>query len=341
MSLKNVLFEIPGFVIQIRGTFLGGSLWFLPCLFVTEIIFYFIIKITKNNKVKILFSIAICALVGSIYFKCINKLLPWSVDAALTAIFFLGIGYLSKNTKKKFDKIVDIRIAILLLIINVCSTYFNYKILGSNVDLYACKQGNVLLYYIESISGIYMCISIKRLIKSSNILISIGKNSLIYYCLHGSLFVIFRSIISNFTSIENCNFIKSLVIGITMIVLAVIIIWNISDFINKKCPFILGKINICNDDKVWKRKKYYIYWKVSVARENNYETVNLLDKIDREVYSVDASELIWLINNVQLMCTDSFHGVVFFWKKAGDYFRFYILLNKFDIRCIYAFYYFK
>lgn len=249
MNLKNVLFEIPGFFIQIRGTFLGGSLWFLPCLFVTEIIFYFIIKITKNNKVKILFSIAICAVVGSIYFKYINKLLPWSVDAALTAILFLGIGYLSKNTKKKFDKIVDIRIAILLLIINICSTYFNYKILGSNVDLYACRQGNVLLYYIESISGIYMCISIKRLIKSSNILISIGKNSLIYYCLHGSLFVVFRSIISNFTSIENCNFIKSLAIGITMIVLAVIIIWNISNFINKKCPFILGKINICNDNK--------------------------------------------------------------------------------------------
>lgn len=249
-DLKRVLFEIPGFVIQIRGTFLGGSIWFLPCLFITEIMFYFIIKVTKNKNIKILLSIIICAIVGYIYFRYINKLLPWSIDAALTAVFFLGLGYLSKNCEMIIDKIIDIKMAIILVVINVVSAYLNYQILGEHVDLYACKQGNVLLYYISAISGIYMCISIKRLLQTSDILTRIGKNSLIYYCMHGSIFTIFTAVITSFTNIESCNFVKGLVIGSIMVVLAAIIIWFVSDFINRKCPFILGKINICKDDKL-------------------------------------------------------------------------------------------
>ena len=241
ISIQNLLFEIPGFFIQIRGTFLGGSLWFLTCLFVSEIMFYFIIKITKNDKTKIFLIIVISAVVGAIYFKYINKLLPWAIDAALTAIFFLGIGYLSKEFKEKVDKIVDVRIAILLVIINVSSAYFNYKVSGSSVDLYACRQGNVVLYYIESITGIYMCISIKRLIKDNKSLLNMGRNSLIYYCMHGSLFILFTSILSSFTSIENCSFMKSLCIGLIMVLLATLIISIVSKFINNKCPFILGK----------------------------------------------------------------------------------------------------
>lgn len=82
-------------------------------------------------------------------------------------------------------------------------------------------------------------------------------------------------------------------------------------------------LSIAKKPKCYKGKKYiltYFLGKMSeevniklnkLARENNYEIINLLDKMDREVYSVDPSEFIWLINNAQLICTDSFHGVVF------------------------------
>lgn len=249
-DLRRILFEIPGFFIQIRGTFLGGSIWFLPCLFVTEIIFYFIIKFTNNNKFKILVCIIFSAIVGYVYFRYINKLLPWSVDAALTATFFLGLGYLSKECKEKFDKIVSIRIAIILVVLNIFTAYLNYRIFGERVDLYACKQGNILLYYISAISGIYMCISIKRLLKKNDILTIVGKNSLIYYCMHGSIFTVFTAILACFTSVDDYDFAKALITGIIMVMLASIIIYFVSDFINKKCPFILGKISICKDDRI-------------------------------------------------------------------------------------------
>lgn len=48
-----------------------------------------------------------------------------------------------------------------------------------------------------------------------------------------------------------------------------------------------------------------------IAKKNNFEIINLMDITDRNIYSVDPSEFVWLINNCELMCTDSFHGAVF------------------------------
>ena len=97
-------------------------------------------------------------------------------------------------------------------------------------------------------------------------------------------------------------------------------------------------LSIAQKPKCYKGKKYiltYFLGKMSeevniklnkLARENNYEIINLLDKMDREVYSVDPSEFIWLINNAQLMCTDSFHGVVFSLIMKTPF----VVLNRID-----------
>lgn len=48
-----------------------------------------------------------------------------------------------------------------------------------------------------------------------------------------------------------------------------------------------------------------------IAIENDLEIINLMDISSKKVYCVDPSEFIALINNAELMCTDSFHGIVF------------------------------
>lgn len=48
-----------------------------------------------------------------------------------------------------------------------------------------------------------------------------------------------------------------------------------------------------------------------IAKSNNYDVINLLDINDRFSFGVGPSEFITLINECELMCTDSFHGVVF------------------------------
>lgn len=48
-----------------------------------------------------------------------------------------------------------------------------------------------------------------------------------------------------------------------------------------------------------------------IAKEKDLEIINLMDITNKNIYSVDPSEFIALVNNAELMCTDSFHGIVF------------------------------
>lgn len=48
-----------------------------------------------------------------------------------------------------------------------------------------------------------------------------------------------------------------------------------------------------------------------IAVKYNLDVINLLDLRNKYIYSSDPSEFIWLINNSELVCTDSFHGSVF------------------------------
>ena len=58
--------------------------------------------------------------------------------------------------------------------------------------------------------------------------------------------------------------------------------------------------------------KYSIVKKIEdFAKEKNLKVINLLDKKNKFIYSVDPSEFVYLIDNCELMCTDSFHGCVF------------------------------
>ena len=64
--------------------------------------------------------------------------------------------------------------------------------------------------------------------------------------------------------------------------------------------YFLGKLNSKDREKI-----------LNIAKINNMEIINLLDSSNRNIYLTNPSEFIWLINNCHLMCTDSFHGVVF------------------------------
>lgn len=49
----------------------------------------------------------------------------------------------------------------------------------------------------------------------------------------------------------------------------------------------------------------------NISKKYDLQIINLLDKSDKVIYSLDPAEFIWLINKCELMCTDSFHGAVF------------------------------
>ena len=48
-----------------------------------------------------------------------------------------------------------------------------------------------------------------------------------------------------------------------------------------------------------------------IAKQYNFEIIDILDADKKHIFSTDPSEFIWLLNNAELICTNSFHGTIF------------------------------
>ena len=244
IGIDEIVKQIIGTILQIRGSSdYRTPLWFISCLVSSEILMYFIIKISEDDNKKILLTILLSSVIGYLSLKFIKIDIPWSIDLAFTMTTFLGIGYLIKKNKDYFEKFIQVKYLFIFIILNLIFTFLNFKYLGTNVNLYGNQIGNYILYYISAISGIFMCIIFFRLIKTIKCLIYIGQNSLIYYCLHMIIFNILEVITKLFISNEiRNNFIIQIMISISYLLITCYIIKYLSLMINKYTPWMLGKL---------------------------------------------------------------------------------------------------
>lgn len=153
----------------------------------------------------------------------------------------MGIGYIIKVNSTRFKMLVKIPYLILFIVLNLVTAYMNYRVIGANVDLYACRIGDYFLYYIAALSGIASSIIIFKLIGRIYIIERIGYNSIIYYSLHGSIFFIIKTIIKLFGYIEKNCLVEEFVIGLFMTLVTIIIIDIISNAIRDNLSIITGK----------------------------------------------------------------------------------------------------
>jgi fucose 4-O-acetylase-like acetyltransferase len=80
-------------------------LWFLPCLFVTELLFYVFVKKCKREPRKLVFWLTAAGVIGYLYSVYVPFRLPWSADVALSAIVFYGVGNIFRKITEKEEKL--------------------------------------------------------------------------------------------------------------------------------------------------------------------------------------------------------------------------------------------
>ena len=161
-------------------------LWFLPCLFVAEIIFGGILYIFNNSQRYLISGILIATLLGYLVSRVI--FLPWGIDIALVSQIFMLTGYVMQKTEliKKFNN-NSIRLTIVFFIIIMIAYFINGR-----VDMNGRIYKNILLFYMGGVCGSYIvfiianCIDHCRKIKS--IVIECGKNTLIILIVHSFSF---------------------------------------------------------------------------------------------------------------------------------------------------------
>lgn len=157
-----------------------GAIWFLLSLFIAELIFSILVKLTVNrNPIYLFLSTSMISFLGFIIGKFI--LLPLSLDSALLATFYLYVGYVVKK-HNLFPRTFNLPVKIIMLLLWFFTVYLGGVSLV-NVDFPLFP-----ISLIGSICGSYFFMIFCKYLSDHNILnmqmIYIGKESLIILCFH-------------------------------------------------------------------------------------------------------------------------------------------------------------
>lgn len=170
-----------------QGLFFNVVLWFLPCLFVTKVLFWTLTKyVTK--PLHILMILFIVSVVGyGLYLYMPGIKLSFGFETALTALVFYGLGYLWKmhsetlipKTKWKMYTVGFVSLVVMTLLAT-----FNFDLYGYQVDMRLNKYGNYFLFYFAALSGIVSVIVWSKCLDKNSLLETIGKYSLPLFVWH-------------------------------------------------------------------------------------------------------------------------------------------------------------
>ena len=172
----------------------GATLWFMPCLIIGEIIWFFIQKYSKGT-IKVVVSGIIVSAIGMILAH-FNVFRFAMFNTALVVQSFFIVGYLIRSYEEKITGYWKM-ILILGLIIYFTSIMLScWCFPGEYIDVHKNIYFNIPLCAIIIISG---CISFFIVFKQKNInyrwLVYIGQNTLIIYIVHGLGINLFNKII--------------------------------------------------------------------------------------------------------------------------------------------------
>lgn len=242
----NASFDLK---IQIKNAFYGiakngalkqnTSLWFLPALFSTEIIYYFIIKLTKKTsfraKLVLLIPLTIISYLSAYNLKII---LPWGINSALVIGIFFYFGYLCKeyNLFSK-EKIFKLPFILIFIIIGCLANHYNSKI-----SYLGYQYGNLTLAILSGLTLSIATIYLAFLINKSNLLEYIGRNTLGILIFHKIIILIFRTMLGPITRLlKNSTMLIELSLAVLILVISITCSLICTEIIRKIFPILIGE----------------------------------------------------------------------------------------------------
>lgn len=166
------------------------TLWFLTTLFVTEILFYFIVKLWRNKLVGIGATCVVLSALGMVYYSKGGATLPWNVDAVLPAITFFFAGYLLKNLKKVQEVIFDHKLIsfVICVAVDIVCTIGSYRLTGRGLEMFFSSYGFPPLVFIAAIAGSLAVCLFSAMLPILPIRY-IGKHSMLYFAWHQTIMI--------------------------------------------------------------------------------------------------------------------------------------------------------
>ena len=201
-----------------------GALWFLPCLFIAELLFIILEKNLNSKLIKAFFIIIMFMLTLKLQ-KSNNSWFYIIIGRSIIALIYVYIGYYIYRYIRKV-KVTFINIVILFLI------NFTLSQINGMVELYHLKFNNIFIYFSAAITGSIALIMLSIKFNNINIINYWGKNSLIIMSTHQFIINIIVVLLRR----DITNFIQAILVFISIMTIEYIII----KIINNKLPILIG-----------------------------------------------------------------------------------------------------
>ncbi len=237
------------FTVPIIGFFYGtdfalymypnGALWFLTCLFTTELLLFFILKFIRSNKLRLAMFI-FCGLIG--YFLSIKNYppLPLSANTSFIAIVFVGVGFLSKDFF--IPRIMQIsKNRCLLISLFIFTVVYLLAPINGQIDMDYSKYQNPVIFTILALIGILACLLLASYINYNKILQFFGINSLIVMGLSELVKRAVIGLVSKFTNLPILFLRQSLLYSLICVFIILLFFVPIIYMLNKYLYLFLGK----------------------------------------------------------------------------------------------------
>ena len=233
----DVLANAKAFLLQQRAS----ALWFLTTLFLAEIVVYCLSKARLLRNLK-MGGVILLLLISLHVFSVLtgNVNFVWNADLVPLASAFIIVGVFYKRLQQRiaFEK-KSVSKWVVLLVFLMLSTA-NFAIAG-RVNIHDNKYACLPLLYLAALAGVYAVILLMKSAKAPRWLLFLGVNSLLYYGLHSRIIEQFPVIWGKLgVNVDNTSLL-SVVLAVISAVITMLILTPVVNFINKRCPWIIGK----------------------------------------------------------------------------------------------------
>ena len=174
---------------------ISPALWFLPCMFLTSVIYT---ALGHLNLVKKAVAIIAIAITGAIYSEVSDYMLPFCIEPTAAALFFMLIGELIRE--KTITKYLSNSYFVVgLLILEAVLAFMN-----KSVDLRSARFNMVPLFFLNGVMGTLAYWGISRRIEMQKRigwirreLIIIGQHSISFLCTHQFFILVLKKCFVN------------------------------------------------------------------------------------------------------------------------------------------------
>ena len=224
------------------------TIWFLACLFLVEILYYWIDKVSQNHCwIATIISSVLCVL-GFIWYRLGGEGLFWNLDVALVAQFFFHFGWLFKKYPgiRMFllqKKILRTLFLVLIFgLINIVAAFACIKISGQSLDMSVGIYGNEILTMISAFAGILCVIMMCNLLPLRTFQY-LGKNTMLIFAWHSRIILVLMELLYAKLGLFQTQSTLSQIIGsgIVFVVIFIVLV-PINELIKKtRLKWMIGK----------------------------------------------------------------------------------------------------